>query len=410
MMPFSLFLALKYLKPERSFISVVTAISVAGVALGVAILVIVMSVMNGFGNMWREKILSFKPHITVSAQSGVLIGEDALCRRLDALPGVVGVAPAIETKVMMQYRGVSVTPILIGVDPDRAKYVSNIASNIAYGKYNVKGSRVVVGIDIATYLGLYPGNKALVYSPMNLMSRNEMYLPSELNVSGVFNMGMRDYDGGFVITSLEAARELVGLDRGVHSVYVMMRNPEDTDAVDRMAAVIRRELGPGYIVRSWLEVDSMLFNALFYEKSMMFVLLAFIFVVAIFCVTNTLIVVIVQKTNEIGLLKAIGFSSGQVMSVFVWHGWIQCMLGSLTGMGLGLLVVSNLGQIVHGLARLNVKVFPKEIYGLDRIPAEVSSVDMTIVLVMVFICCTLASVLAAFRAARLKPAEALRQE
>lgn len=410
MMPFSLYLALKYLKPERSFISVVTAISVMGVMLGVAILVIVMSVMNGFGNMWRDKILSFKPHLTVNAVSGVIINDEQLCRKIESVKGVVGAAPSIETKVMMQYRGLSVTPIVIGVDPARAKYVSNITSKIEDGNFDIKGNKAVIGVDMAAYLGAFQGSKMLVYTPLNLMSKDEMYLPTEVTVSGIFNMGMRDYDGGFVLTSLEVARELVGLEEGAYSIYVMVKTPQDIDATEAMAANVTKALGPGYVVRTWREVDSLLFNALFYEKAMMFVLLAFITIVAIFCVTNTIIVVIVQKTNEIGLLKALGFSSGSVMSVFVWHGWIQCLIGTLAGLGVGLTIVANLQKIVMGLAKMHIKVFPKEIYGLSEIPAEPSAGDILTVVLVVITCCTLASVAAAYRAARLKPADALRQE
>ncbi|MBA4388838.1 MAG: hypothetical protein C0404_12720 [Verrucomicrobia bacterium] len=409
-MPFSLFLALKYLKPERSFVSVVTAISIAGVTLGVAILVIVMSVMNGFGNMWREKILSFKPHFMIMATSGMIVNEEQLCRKIETVPGVIGAAPSIETKVMLQYRGVPATPTLIGIDPLRARHVSKITNSMEIGKFDVSGNRIVIGIDLASQLNVSLGSKILVNGPMNIMSRDELYLPTELIVSGIFNMGMRDYDSGFVITSLDVARELVGADRGSYSIFVVAQNPDDYKKQETIAGGIRRELGAGFVVRNWREVDSMLFNALQYEKAMMFVLLAFIFIVAIFCVTNTIIVVIVQKTNEIGLLKALGFTSWRVMSVFIWHGLIQCFLGTTTGIGAGLLVSYNIPFLVSMLSKIRVEVFPKAIYGLDGIPCEVAGQDLLVIIGAVVVCCVLASLLAAWKAAVLKPAEALRQE
>jgi lipoprotein-releasing system permease protein len=154
----------------------------------------------------------------------------------------------------------------------------------------------------------------------------------------------------------------------------------------------------------------MLFTVLSNEKSMMFILLVFITIVAIFCVTNTLIVITVQKTNEIGLLKALGFPSRRIMAAFVWHGWIQCLVGTVAGIGVGLLVLNNLQGMVDWLNSVNVPVFPKDIYQFSRIPWEVSYVEVAKISAMVMIFCTLSSILPAWRAARMDPVEALRHE
>jgi lipoprotein-releasing system permease protein len=407
MLPFSLFLALKYLRPKRSFVSVVTLISVVGVLLGVAILVIVLSVMTGFDNMWRQKILSFKPHLVVLSRDGVLDGEDGICRRIERIPGVTGVAPSVETRVLMQFAGRTAAPVVIGVDPARAAGVSRIPRHIVEGEFNVEGNRAIVGIDLAAQLGLAVGSKILVYSPRNAVTRDELYLPEELIVAGVFNMGMRDFDSSFILTSLEVARELVGLESGAQSVYVMTA---DAFRFREFADAVQRELGPGYVVRTWSEVDSLLFEALSHEKTMMFLLLVFITIVAIFCVTNTLIVITVQKTNEIGLLKALGFSSGKIMAAFVWHGWIQCLAGTVAGIGTGLLVLTNLRRIVQALTRMNVEVFPKGIYGLSEIPWSTSVGELARIAAFVMAFCTLSCILPAWRAAKLDPVEALRHE
>jgi lipoprotein-releasing system permease protein len=153
-----------------------------------------------------------------------------------------------------------------------------------------------------------------------------------------------------------------------------------------------------------------MFSALSHEKTMMFVLLVFITVVAIFCVTNTLIVITVQKTNEIGLLKAVGFSSGRIMAAFVWHGWIQCLAGIAAGIGVGLLVLDHLNDIASWLTALNVEVFPKEIYRLNEIPWSTSFGELARIALFVMAFCTLSSILPAYRAARLDPVEALRNE
>lgn len=407
MLPFSLFLALKYLRPKRSFVSVVTVISVMGVLLGVAILVIVLSVMTGFDNMWREKILSFKPHLTVVGRSGPIEDVETLCNRLEALDGIRGVAPSIETRVLMQHRGRTTAPIVLGVDPRRAGQMSRVPEHLTAGVFDVSGERTVMGRDLAEQMGLELGSEVLVYSPLSVISRDELHLPEELVVAGLFDMGMRDFDTGFIITSLDVARDLVGLEQGCHALFVMIEDPFRSEDA---AARVRGALGPGYVVHTWKEIDRVLFDALSHEKTMMFVLLVFITIVAIFCVTNTLIVITVHKTAEIGLLKALGFSSRKIMAAFVWHGWIQCLVGTVAGIGTGFVVLHNLRRLVRVLTSWHVEVFPKEIYGLSEIPWSTSTGEILRIAAFVMLFCTAASILPAYRAARLDPVEALRHE
>ncbi len=407
MLPFPLFLALKYLRPKRTVLSVVTALSVLGVLLGVAIMVIVLSVMTGFDEMWREKILSFKPHLIVSGRYDVLLDEEALADRIADVEGVTGVAPVIMTRVLMQREERSVAPIVIGMDPERAATVTQVEDHVTAGTFLLDDHSMVVGIDLAARMGLTPGRQALVHSPRNVMARDEFHLPEELTVSGIFDMGMRDYDAGYVFVSLPVARDLVGLDRGVHALYAMTQNPLH---FEEMAARVRAAAGPAYRVSTWRDEDAVLFEALRTEKTMMFILLVFITIVAIFCVTNTLIVVTVQKTHEIGLLKALGFSNWRITAAFVWHGWIQCIVGIAAGIGTALLVLFNLRRIVNALARFDLEVFPKAIYGLDEIPWATSPQEILRVALFVMVFCTLSSILPAWRAARLDPVASLRQE
>ncbi len=409
MMPFPFFLAFKYLKPKRSVLSVVTILSVLGVLLGVAILVIVLSVMTGFDGMWREKILSFKPHLTVFDRYGQHVeNEEALCRKVEAVPGVTGVAPVVATRALVRHGDRTAAPIVIGIDPDRAHEVTRVREHIVAGVFSLEDDRMAVGADLAAQLGLGPGNEVLLYSPRSVMAQDEFHLPEEGVVAAIFDMGMRDYDAGFVLTSLCLARELVGLDRGgAHALYVMT---EDPFAFEETAKKLRQALGHGYLVSTWVEEDRVLFEALKTEKTMMFILLVFITVVAVFCVTNTLIVITVQKTSEIGLLKALGFSSWRITAAFVCLGWIQCIVGILSGIGTALLVLFNLKRIVNFLANLDIEVFPKQIYGLDEIPWDTSPGEILQVALFVMAFCTLSSILPAWRAARMDPVEALRHE
>lgn len=410
MTPFPLFLALKYLRPKRTFVSLVTVISVLGVILGVAILVIVMAVMTGFDDMWRVKILSFKPHLVVrSAYGRVLENEYALSSKIEKIPGVKGVTPSIQAQALIRFGERTSAPVIVGVDPSRAADVSQIPTNIIDGEFNLEGSSVVLGIGEARKMGLEIGDKILVYSEANMiaMTKDELYLPEELVLTGIFNMGMQKFDSGIILTSLDVARDLVGLRSGAYSVFVMTDDPfRFTEYADKVS----EELGFGYYVRTWKDEDRVLFDALSHEKGLMGALLAAITIVAIFCVTNTLIVITYQKTNEIGLLKALGFSSWKIMMVFIILGWIQCAVGTVTGIGVGILVLNNLGNIVRGLSKINVNAFPPEIYGLSEIPWMLSWTDLRFIAIFVMVSCTIISLVPAYRAMRLNPVEALRHE
>jgi len=409
MLPFPLFLALKYLQPKRNFASIIPVITILGVSLGVAILIIVLAVMTGFGDAWKEKILSFKPHITVHHYSGAIENTDTVCDIIAAVEGVETVSPTIMTPVMIG-TGDDRTPItatVIGIDPARGSILSHLESNIIEGTYNIEGNKVLIGIDLATRLGIPLGEEFLCYSPLNLKSADELYLPEELNLTGIYNMGMRDYDDFIVITSLGLARDIVGADSGAQMIHVQITDPEKAW---QEAADIRAALGRQYRVSTWYEEDRTLFEALRTEKTMMFILLAFIAIVAAFCVTNTLIVITIQKTGEIGLLKALGFSGFQMKAAFLLNGLIQCVVGELLGIGLGYLVLANLQNIVAGLARVGVEVFPKAIYGLAEIPWRIVPSDLAAVFGTVFLFCAAASYLPAWRAANMNPVQAINQE
>lgn len=408
-MPFALFLALKYLRPKRSFTSVVTVISILGVLLGVAIIIIVRAVMTGFGDLWREKILAFKPHITIQSCQGIIQNEDRLCRTLETIPDVLAASPSIETRVLAECHRRVLAPVVIGVDPVRAGQLLQ-ATNLVSGRFDLTGDGAVLGVDLARSLGVLAGDRILLHSPMNLIKPDEVKFPEELEVRGIYAAGQRDFDSDFIVSNLGVARDLMGMTQGALSIQIKTAAPQDMKRFAACTAAVRNAAGEAYNVRTWQEIDRELFNALAVEKNMMAILLMFITVVAIFCVTNTLIVITVQKTDEIGLLKALGFSSRQVLWTFVLHGWIQCLAGTLLGIGAAGLVLANLQHLVEGLARFGVQVFPKSIYGLDHIPWRIVPSEVLQVAGAVIAFCTLASFLPAWRASRLDPVQALRRD
>ncbi len=407
-LPFSLSLALKYLRPKRTFIGIVTVISVVGVLLGVAVLVIVLSVMSGFDDMWRDKILSFNSHITVSRDGEVLEDYAPLIERIRAVPGVKGVAPYVQGLVFFTHEGRVYTPIIRGVDPRFEKDVSRIPEHMRVGRFSVEDDETVVGRDLAAQLGLRVGGKVLVYSPQNFTQPDEMHLPEELTVAGIFDLGMYEFDIGYALTSLRRARELYKIEDGVHGLQVMTDDPLRAHEV---AERVRAAVGDTCDVTTWMEQNRQLFDALRVEKNMMFFLLIFITIVAGFGICNTLITVAVQKTRDIGLLKAIGYTNEKITGVFLWQGLIQGLLGAVLGLGTGLLVLAYRNEIMHGLSRrFGFQILPKELYHLSELPARVIPADLALVAGAVIVICTLAGAVPALRAARLDPVRALRHE
>ena len=407
-MPFSLFLALKYLKPKRSVTSVITCVSVLGVLLGVAAVIIVRAVMTGFGDLWEQKILDFKPHVTLSASSGmgnVIRDEEKLVEKLAAIPGVTSAMPEIDTRIMLEYRGRVSAPVVLGVDPDRFQNAYRIGAPRA-GDYDLECDSIVLGVDLARQLGCWVGDMVTVYSPKTLASRDEIYLPLKWKVTGIFSSGQRDYDSGFSVCSLASARELMGLDHGVFAIHLRTAEPSNAPVFDKLVEQIR-DLAPKCRVVTWRQADRELFNALAVEKNMTAFLLMLITIVALFCVMNTLLVLTVQKTSEIGLLKALGFTKAKIMGAFVVHGLVQVPTGTLLGLATAYAVLRNLQNIVDQLAHFGVQVFPKSVYGLDSIPYRLVAADVVWVVAIVYFFGLLAALVPAFLAASKNPVEAL---
>ncbi len=405
---FSLFLASKYLKPKRSFLSVVTLLSLLGVTLGVAVLIIVLSVMTGFDETWREKILSFNAHIKITENGGIVQQPEKTLASIQKIKGITGAAPSLEGLVFIQAGENVHTPILRGVDPDLERMVSKVPDHMVEGDFSIDYDEIIIGRDLATRLGLNLGDTVLVYSPQNFVSQNELRLPQELTVSGIFQIGMWEFDVGYVLTSLQTARAIYNVEQGVHTIQVMIDDPMAAPIVVRD---IRAALGPFFTPRTWMDINRQLFTALQTEKNMMFFLLIFITIVAAFGITNTLITLTVQKTQEIGLLKALGFSTCRIMGIFFWIGAVQGVIGTGLGVGLGLLALRYRNELLNFISsQFRVDLLPKELYQLSQIPAHTTPNDVIIVCVTVIIICTFAGFVPAWRAARLEPVEALRNE
>lgn len=404
-MKFSLFLALKYLKPKRSVASVITCVSIIGVMLGVAVVIIVRSVMTGFGDEWREKVLEFKPHVSIIASGGSLItGEDDFAAEIAGIPGVKTATPEIDSRILVSYGNRVQAPVVIGLRDNGFRGAYDIGEPVA-GSFELEPDSLVIGRELARSLGVWVGSVVTVCAPP---LPNEVFLPRKWKIAGIFHCGHYDYDTGYVIADIDSVRDLMGIEEGVFAIHVRTDNPTDEKSFTPLCSAIRNS-SRGYRTLTWREADKQLFDALAVETNMTAILLLLISVVALFCVMNTLLVLTVQKTPEIGLLKSLGFGKLQIMGVFLAHGLVQCTIGVVLGLGVSWAILTNLQNIVEFLAKMGMEVFPASIYQLSNIPCRVIPSDVLFVVVVIYVFGLLASLVPAMLAAVKDPVKALNE-
>jgi lipoprotein-releasing system permease protein len=428
-LPFELLLALRYLRPKRTFVSIITLISVVGVALGVAVLIIVISVMSGFDHDLREKILGFNAHLKIYAldKSGgaeTLDNYADVMRLVSSNKNVRGVAPFVLGQVLVEtepadtnaQQSLTAAPWIRGVDVNAESSVSILPKSIIAGSFDLGGRGLVIGSDFASNLKLSVGDHVSIYSPADLKKMKELrgkaneeaILPDDYTVTGIFSTGYFEYDANVIAVSLENAQDLYDLNGSVHGLFVVLR-----DAYQ--AAQVRRELeqalGQNYGVATWMEENRAILGALIVEKNVMFYLLFFIVLVAALCILSAQITFVVQKTREIGMLKALGATNLQISGIFLGQSAIIGVLGVLAGCGLGILALAYRNEFLHFMNRLTGwELFPASIYGFGELPAVVAPRDIALICASSFVICILGGVLPALRAGRLKPVEALRYE
>jgi lipoprotein-releasing system permease protein len=421
-LPFELLLALRYLRPKRTFVSVITLLSIVGVTLGVAVLIIVVSVMNGFNQQTRERILGFLAHLKVYGAGGPLLNRSELEARIRAHGDVTGVAPFVLGQVLIETEpreGVPAQvsgPWLRGLDPASEGQVSILPRSIVEGEFDLRGNGLLVGSELAAALRLHAGDRVSVYSTANLQrmkasrqtGREEAIVPDEYTVRGVFDVGYYEYNAGFIASSLANAQDLYELGDAIHGLIVKLRDPF---AAERVAREIEGQLGRGFVVRTWMEENANLLGAVMVEKNLMIFLLFFIMIVAAFGITAVMITFVVQKTREIGVLKAVGATDFQIMCVFLGQTVPVGVMGVLCGYGLGCLALAYRNEFLFFLRKLTgLELFPAAIYNFNQLPSLMVAADVVVICGGSLLICVLAGVLPAWRAGRLDPVEALRHE
>lgn len=425
---FSTFLALRYLKPKRTFVSVITLLSVAGVTVGIMALIVVISVMTGFDRELRNKVLGFEAHLSVTQDGGLMEDGEEIRAQLDKAEGVVATSPYVMGPVMLEHQSDYIAAKMRGVDLESEEKIANLKSFIKQGVADLDGDKCLMGAELAAALRVNVGDKIMVHGPSNLKevmrelqkaekndpeAKNlkdiqQLIQPMEMTITGLFSTGRYQYDSEFVILPLDRAQDVYGIIGALHGITMRTKDPYWADA---HKADFEQLLGEGFFVNSWIDQNKDLFEAIRVERATMFIILLLIIVVAAFSIANTLITVIVQKKKEIGIIKALGATQTQVVGIFLGQGAVVGLLGNIIGLGAGLALLHWRNEARDGLARaFGIELFPNKIYQFAKIPAAIVPSDITWICVSGFVICLVAALIPAWFAARLDPVKALRDE
>jgi lipoprotein-releasing system permease protein len=409
---FERMVAFRYLRARRQegFVSVIAIFSLLGIALGVATLIIVMSVMNGFRADLIGRILGLNGHLGVYGSAATMTDFDAEAAKVRAVPGVVSAAPLIEGQVMATSPTSAAGALVRGIRPDDIRARKLIDEHIVAGSLDDFGDdNVALGDRLAARLGLQVGGKITLISPegtdtaFGTMPRLKTY-----TVAALFDVGFYEYDNSFIYVPLAAAQVFFKMPNAVNYLEVFVN---DADQSSREAALIREALGGDARILDWQRANSSIVNAVEIERNVMFLILTLIIVVAAFNIISGMIMMVKDKGRDIAILRTMGASRGMILRIFMLSGASIGVLGTLLGYGLGLVITVNLEAIREFLQTvLHVELFSAEIYFFTRIPAHIDHGEVTAVVVMALALSFLATLYPSWRAARLDPVEGLRYE
>ncbi len=412
--PFERMVAFRYLRARRQegFVSVIAVFSLLGIALGVATLIIVMAVMNGFRQELLSRILGVNGHLTVYGISEPIEDYGTLTDQLAGLPGVRLATPQVQGQVMIVAAGAASGGLVRGMRPADLKARELIAGNITAGdldSFTEDGEAVLIGSRMAQKLGLKVGDSLTLISPqgtatvMGTVPRMKSY-----RIAALFQVGMYEYDSTFIYLPLPAAQLFFRLPGRVNGIEVFA---EDPDQVRDLRRRINQELGPGYRTLDWQQANSSFFNAIQVERNVMFLILTLIILVAAFNIISSLIMLVKDKGRDIAVLRTMGATRAMIMRIFFLSGASVGLIGTLAGFGLGVAFSLNIQTIQGWLERLiGTDLWNAEIRFLTQIPAVIDWTEVATVLAMALGLSFAATIYPAWRAARLDPVEALRYE
>jgi lipoprotein-releasing system permease protein len=413
-MHYELMIGLRYTRARRrnSFISFISLISMLGIGLGVAALIVVLSVMNGFQQELRSRILGVVSHVQVGSLSGELADWSKVAQQARNNPAVLAAAPYIAAQGMLAFdqnvRGAAVR----GIVPELEEKVADFNQHMKFGSLQaLKPGEfgIILGAELARALRVVPGEKVTLIAPQGLVTPAAI-LPrlKQFRVVGIFDAGMFEYDAGLALIDLEDAQALYRMGSNVSGVRLKIA---DLFRAPLVALELSASLDREVIVSDWTRSHANFFRAVQIEKNMMFIILLLIVAVAAFNIVSTLIMVVTDKESDIAILRTLGASPTSVMTVFIVQGVIVGVIGLALGVAGGLALAWNLDVVIPALETvLGIELWNKQVYFISHLPAEVQWPDVIVIAGISFLLTLVATLYPSWRASRLNPAEALRYE
>ena len=434
-MRFETFIAWKHLTRRRKsgFVSLISLISTAGIAIGVMALIVVLGVMSGFDRELKTKIVSVQPHLSIEKFGGVDDPEaDIQALQRLGMSSVVSIAPYVEGQAILRSERNALGVVVKGLDAEREDWtmyqrnllkgtldlsevsVKTTKKRFSFFRKNVAGREggVLMGDSLAAYLNVHVGDQVQLISPQAGDAATAVLEGSTsirtFHISGIFRMGMSDFDSGLALIDLHQAQDLYQMGTKVSGISLRFHHIDDAQ---KWRLLVQSTFAAGYAVRSWYDRNENFFQALKVEKAVMTILLTLIVMVAAFNIISTLIMVVMEKTRDIGVMRALGATSGAIRNIFVMQGFAVGCFGVLFGAASGLALALNLNPVADFIKNTTgLEVFPKDIYFFDRIPCEVNTHDVVMIIVIALLISMLAGLYPAHQGARLQPVAALRYE
>ena len=396
-----LLVSIRYLLAKRreKFISVTTALSIISVTIGVAALIIVLSVMDGFGEELRKKIVGFNYHIYVEKYDGV---ENAasIVKNIKEDKRIVSASPFIDGQAIILTKRSAPRGVLVrGLEPSSEKNFIDI--EMVEGSLDLKKNEIAVGNELASLLRVSPGDG------VNMIS-GSIASPQKLKVAAIFHSGMYDYDANVAITGLDTAKVLFGTGKSVGGIGVRLKRLDDASSVkDSLASLLGRD----FLINTWIELNKNLFAAIKMERILVFIVVTLTIAVGALNIINTLSLLTLEKTKDIGILRALGATRLSIAKIYILKGLIIGLVGSSAGLVTGLALTKNINEIANAISRVTgFELFSREIYYLDKIPTSISYSDVRLIIFFAVGLSFLAALYPAWHASRLNPVEALRYE
>jgi len=411
---YELWIGLRYTRAKRQnhFISFISGTAILGMVIGVAALIAVMAVMNGFDHTLRSRILAVTSDIIVQGNGVPVLDWQTARRRLSRVPGVTGVAPYVQAQALLSHNGLVSGAMIEGIDPSLEGGVDKLTQDMKVGQLQSLHTHpwsIVLGTALARQLGVTVGDKITLISPQGgVTPLGVSPALRQFTVVGLFSVGIYAYDSGMAYISLGDAQRLYGLDQGVTGLRMQIKNPFDAPA---FAAHLQKKLGPAFYIQDWTQTHENFFKALSMEKLVMFVILSLIIAVAAFNIVATLVMVVTDKETDIAILRTIGVTPRSIMLIFMVQGAVIGLFGTLLGVIFGVLLALNIPTLVPALEHLlHTQFISPEVYSISQLPSKLEPWDVVHVAIAALIMSWIATLYPSWRASRVAPAEALRYE